>query len=464
MSKRSLEWRYPAKLEPLVHPARYKGAHGGRGGGKSHFFGEKLVLKAFARPIRWACLREVQNTIKDSVRQLLVDKIQKFGLGRHFDVMDNEIRGENGSLIIFKGLQSYNAENIKSLEGFDGAWVEEAQTLSEKSLRLLRPTIRKPGSEIWFGWNRRHETDAVEQFFASGPPDSVCVEINWQDNPWFPDVLKQEMEHDYAVDAEMAEHVWGGGYELISERSYYARYIKTAEDNGQVGDFPYQPGLPVDTSWDIGVDDYTAIWFWQTVDGRPRVIDFWEAQGDGAPQIMAEALPEYTTDMGARYAALSSLGRPQSYVYRTHHFPHDVKVREWGGGAKERTQVLMELGMPMPSINVGVAADPSDRVQAVRSLLPHVDFNASPRVLQGITRLRRYSRKWNEALGTYTGPLKDGNDHGADAFGEYAVNNPIAWAPEPEKKVQPRPEELGKVLLPGPPVTKKSFGRRVAVG
>lgn len=460
MRTRSLEWRYPAKLEPLTQPARYKGARGGRGGGKSHFFAEKLVLKAYAKQLRWACLREVQNTIKDSVRQLLIDKIQKFDLGAYFEVLDAEIRVHNDGLLIFRGLQSYNAENIKSLEGFDGAWVEEAQTFSEKSLRLLRPTIRKPGSELWFSWNRRHETDAVERFFQSNPPDSHCVEINWNDNPWFPDVLRQEKDHDYATDREMAEHVWGGGYELISERSYYARYIKRIEDAGQVGNFPYNPRLPVDTSWDIGVDDYTAVWFWQNDGQRTYVIDFWEAQGDGAQQVFEDALPEYTQDIKQRYAALSALGRPQSFTYRTHHFPHDIKVREWGKRAQERSQTVMELGVPQAAINVGVSADPADRVQAVRAILPGVYFNASPRVLQGLTRLRRYSRKWNEALGTYTGPLKDGNDHAADAFGEYAINNPMAYTPPPKPKRQPTREELARIPLPPPPSEPPRTQRR----
>ena len=165
MSKRSLEWRYPAKLEPLVHPARYKAAHGGRGGGKSHFFAELLVLTAYAKPLRWVCIREVQNSIRESVRQLILDKIEKFGLGHHFEAIEHEIRGANGSRVIFRGMNNYNSDNIKSLEGYDGAWVEEAQTFSERSLRMLRPTIRKDGSELWFGWNPRHETDAVDGFF-----------------------------------------------------------------------------------------------------------------------------------------------------------------------------------------------------------------------------------------------------------------------------------------------------------
>src|SRR5690242_82654 len=181
----------PDALLPLLKPARYKAAYGGRGGAKSHFFAEQIVLRCFSRKTRVACIREVQASIKDSVRQLLIDKIEKLGLGWAFDVLETEIRGRQGtpsagSLIVFKGMQSYNAHNIKSLEDFDIAWVEEAQTLSDISLRLLRPTIRKDGSELWFSWNPRHETDAVDKFFRgeSPPENAVIVSVNWYDNPW----------------------------------------------------------------------------------------------------------------------------------------------------------------------------------------------------------------------------------------------------------------------------------------
>lgn len=448
----------PRAFLPLLKPARYKGAHGGRGGAKSHFFAEMAVERCCMEQTRIVCIREVQHSLKESVRQLIIDKIAKFGLEGHFEVLEAEIRGPHGSLIIFRGMQTFNADNIKSLEGYDIAWVEEAQTFSERSLKMLRPTIRKEGSEIWFSWNPRHDTDPVDQFFRAGkkPPNAVVVAVNWNDNPWFPEVLRDEMEHDRAVDPENATHVWDGGYEIISEGAYYARQIAQAESEGRIGFFPYDPALPVITAWDIGVDDYTAIWFFQQNMRQVRAIDYYEASGIGAEQIISDALPELIRDEGKRDAALLSIGRKEPYRYSEHFLPHDVKVREWGAGARMRTETLITLGMLQDSIRIGVPTDPADRINAARRLIPFVKFHQGPEpgvgVNLGLGRLRKYKRRFNESLGVYVGPLKDGNDHGADAFGEFAINCPLSMPKEPE---QPKRKQLpGQVFLPGPPEAK----------
>ncbi len=447
----ALNAEVPRALVPLLSPYRYKGAFGGRGGAKSHFFAEQIILKCYAAATRVVCIREVQQTIKDSVRQLLVNKIQKLGLGQAFECLETEIRGikgtpAEGSLIVFKGMQSYNAENIKSLEDFDIAWVEEAQTLSENSLKLLRPTIRKDGSELWFSWNPRHETDAVDKFFRGGAKRSsmLAVQVNWHDNPWFPDVLRTEMEEDYANDNEVADNVWGGGYERITKGAYYAKHIAALEKSGRMGYFPYDPKLgPVYTSWDLGVDDYTAIWFYQihVVEGvqRVRIIDYFESSDIGADEILKYALPEYTKDLQDRVTAMVEIGRETAYTYQRHFFPHDIGMREWGAGAKTRVQTVNELGIPLSQIHRGVAQDPEERINASRRLLPMCEFNLSSNVILGITRLRRYTRKLNEALGLYLGPAKDGNDHGADAFGEFAVNCGI-HPPKPAEEELPKPK------------------------
>jgi len=456
------EIEQPKALKPLWKPARYKGAYGGRGGAKSHFFAEMLVLRCWKKPTRAVCIREVQLSLKESVRQLLIDKIQKFDLGDFYTVLDAEIRGENGSLIIFKGMQSYNAETIKSLEGYDIAWVEEAQTLSAHSLKLLRPTIREQGSEIWFSWNPRNDTDPVDMFFrgTSPPPNSIICNVNWKQNPWFPDVLREEMEHDRAVDPEMAAHVWDGQYEIVTEGAYYARQLARVEAAGRIGHFPHDPSLPVHTAWDIGVDDYTAIWFLQENGLQVRAIDFYEASGIGIQQIVEDYLPELLPDRDQAASTLHALGR-EAYRYGEHFFPHDVKVREWGAGAKSRVQTVYALGLK--NLRVGVAAKEGERENAVRRLLPFIYFNIGTEkdrgINLGLSHLRKYKRRFNESMGVYMGPLKDGNDHAADALGEFAINCRIS-APKP-KKPEPRKQGQSQVVLPGPPAPRSKTRIRV---
>ena len=456
MSIPTLKVEVPRALKPLLQPARYLGAHGGRGSAKSHFFAEKAVLRNFSQPAKGVCIREVQESIKDSVKALIESKIQKFELGSFFDITRDEIRGANGSLMIFRGMQSYNAENIKSLEGFDWAWVEEAQSLSDVSLRMLRPTIRKDFSELWFSWNPRHDSDAVDKLLRgpNKPMSSVVVEVNWKDNPWFPDVLRNEMEGDYAADPEMAEHVWGGGYEIVSEGSYYARALIDIERDGRIGHFPHKPGALVKTAWDLGVDDYTAIWFIQDDGLHATVIDYYEASGDGADDILSVCMPEVFVPPpnDARFVkwstadALQQLGREVPFRYATHYLPHDVKVREWGGGARSRVESLVSYGLK--NIAKGAATSDSDRIQAVRRILPIVKFNKTPRVELGLKRLRRFRRKFNDVLGTYTTPFEDENVHGADAFGEYAINCGIypPATPKPKPKVDTRKPTLNEVI------------------
>lgn len=171
------------------------------------------------QPTRAVCIREVQKSLEQSVKRLIEDKIQEHGLGDYFDVLDSEIRAPDGGLIIFQGMQNHTADSIKSLEGYDVAWCEEAHSLSQLSLRLLRPTIRKPGSELWFTWNPESETDPVDELLrgAKKMPNATVVEANWADNPWFPPELEAERQTDLHRDPDSYDHVWEGGYRTISE-------------------------------------------------------------------------------------------------------------------------------------------------------------------------------------------------------------------------------------------------------
>jgi len=217
----------PRVFLPLLKDGlRYLGAHGGRGSGKSHFFAEHAIERALMGKFHLVCVREVQKTLDQSVKKLLEAKIQDFGVGPLFDCQQSKIIGPNGSLFIFQGMQDHTADSIKSLEGFDAAWIEEAQSLSQRSLDLLRPTIRKPGSQIWASWNPRQATDPIDVLLRSDDPPigTAVVEVNWRDNPQFPEVLKQEMEYDRARDPDKYAHVWEGKYLQRSDAKVFKNW------------------------------------------------------------------------------------------------------------------------------------------------------------------------------------------------------------------------------------------------
>lgn len=218
----AINLKFAPKFRPLFKPKRYKIFHGGRGGAKSWEIARALVLIASTRKVRILCAREVQNTIKDSVLKLLKDQIEKLGLGPWFHTTDTGIRSSVGSEFIFKGLRT-DPNGVKSTEGIDICWVEEAQTVSADSWDVLTPTIRQDGSEIWISLNPGEEDAPTYQRFVVNPPDnSVVVTVNYYDNPWFPDVLRQEMEYCKRVDYAAYEHIWLGRPKKISAAVIFA--------------------------------------------------------------------------------------------------------------------------------------------------------------------------------------------------------------------------------------------------
>lgn len=215
----TLKIETPAVYAPLLQPARYKGAYGGRGSGKSHFFGELWLEENITEKLDCVCLRETLKSLEFSVKKLLESKIEHFNVGGYFEVQDRRILSKHGGVTIFEGMQNHTSESIKSLEGFDRAWFEEAQNASNKSLTLLRPTIRKPGSQMWFGWNPDLDTDPIDELLRGEflPPGAVVVQANYMDNPWLPQELRDEMEYDKRRDPDKYAHVWLGEYRRNSE-------------------------------------------------------------------------------------------------------------------------------------------------------------------------------------------------------------------------------------------------------
>lgn len=215
----------PEAFRDLFVPSRYKAYYGGRGSGKSFAIATALILLAAQKPLRILAAREIQRSIRDSSKRLLEDRVAALGLGSRYRATETAIRGRNGSLIVFAGLKAH-PESIKSMEGIDIAWVEEAATVSQLSLDLLVPTIRKPGSELWFSWNPRHATDPVDAMFRGGPPrpDAIVRRVSFDDNPWFPAVLEAERLWDRARDPAKYAHVWEGAYEALPEARVFRRW------------------------------------------------------------------------------------------------------------------------------------------------------------------------------------------------------------------------------------------------
>lgn len=392
-------------FRPLLDQARYKAAYGGRGSGKSHFFAGLMVERAYCEPgFRGVCIREVQKDLSESAKRLIEDKIEAFGLGQHFDCQRAQIITPGGGVIIFEGMQDHNSESIKSLEGFDVAWVEEAQTLSERSLSMLRPTIRKAGSEIWFSWNPRRKTDAVDAFFRgeNATRRGAVVKANWQDNPWFPAELEEERLEDAELRAEQYPHVWDGGYQVVTEGAYYAASLTQAKAENRIGFVPRDPNMAVRTFWDLGRRDYTSIWVAQFVGQKINVIDFLE----GANQP-----PAYYFDQ------LRERGYRGCMVY----LPHDgSRVGPENASGRSYEDQARDAGFDVEVIRNQGPSAAMLRIDAGRRLFPRIWFDEA-KTEDGREALGAYHERKDEKRDVGLGPNHDWSSHAADAFGLMCV-------------------------------------------
>lgn len=264
----SLEIETAEVFLPLLKSARYKGIHGGRGSGKSHFFADNWLDESIRFKLDFVCIRETLKSLEFSVKKLLESKIESHNAGDYFEVQDRRIISKNGGVTIFEGMQNHTADSIKSLEGFDRAWFEEAQNASEKSLTLLRPTIRKNGSELWFSWNPGKETDPIDKLLRGGipPKDSIIIEANYTDNPWFGDELRDEMEFDRARDFEKYEHVWLGKYWTNSESRIFKNWV--VEEFERPEGTIYRLGA----DWGFSIDPSVLVRC--SIDGNRLYIDY----------------------------------------------------------------------------------------------------------------------------------------------------------------------------------------------
>lgn len=406
-------------FKPLTKPSRYKAAYGGRGSGKSQFFADLMVARAIAKPgMRALCCREVQKSLKESAKRLIEQKIQDRKVGHLFEVQEAQIKTPGGGLIVFAGLQDHTSESIKSYEGFDVAWVEEAQTVSPRSLNLLRPTIRAPGSELWFSWNPRFDTDAVDKMFrgAETPTNSIIVKVNWDDNQWFPAELEQERLDCQRQQPEQYDHIWEGGYATVAEGAYFAKALAEAREQGRITELAFDPLLAVKAYWDIGVRDATAIWIVQSRGAEIRMIASYEAVG----QDLATHL---------NWLRQSGFGNAECIL------PHDGAKHD-AIHAKRYEDHIASAGFSVRTVpNQGKGAA-MKRIEAARRLFGRISFDEA-RCSSGLKALGWYHEKKNEG-GAGVGPDHDWASNAADAFGLACID----W----QEPVGSKPLDLSQLM------------------
>lgn len=395
----NIDLQFPEKLHFLFSPHRYKVARGGRGSGKSWSFARALIVRAVQKPTRILCTREIQKSIQQSVHQLLSDQIAAMGLSDEFEILNTEIRCKNGSTFYFSGLSDVTATALKSFEGVDIVWCEEAQAISDKSWRTLIPTIRKEGSEIWVTYNPELETDPThERFVTSPPPDCVSVSMNWSDNPWFPAVLEQERVHAQAtMRAEDYNHVWEGQCKPAVEGAIYFEAMSATVNAGRIREVPHDASLKTHIIFDLGMADSMTLILVQKMASELRVIHYIE----GTQRILAD----YSSEL--RSLRLDDQPMNWGNIY----LPHDgFHTRHQTG--KDDATVLRGLGwdvQPVPNTGVNTGID------RAREVFPRVYFHKT-RTERLIECLKRY--RWNISQKTGQGvtPLHDQYSHGADCF------------------------------------------------
>lgn len=396
----------PRVFKPLLEPSRYKGAHGGRGSGKSHFFAEMLVEDCLrTKGLLGVCIREVQKTLAQSSKRLIENKIEVLGVGSKFRVYDDKIKTPGDGLLIFQGMQDHTAESIKSLEGFQRAWLEEAQGISARSLSLLRPTIRASGSEIWASWNPRRKSDAIDDFLrAKQPSNSIVVQANWRDNPWFPKELEDERLLDLELFPDRYDHIWEGDYAKAFEGAYFAREMAKAKAEGRIGHVAKDDLLPVRAIFDLGGSgasaDAMAIWIVQWVGTTINILDYIEGVG--------QVLAYYVTEL-----------RSRGWAKALCILPHDG-VNENNITGKRYEDHLREAGFEVEVIKNQGKGAAMMRIEAVRRLFPRIWFNEAT-TEAGRDALGYYHEKKDETRQVGLGPEHDWSSHGADAFGLMCV-------------------------------------------
>lgn len=410
----------------LWEPARHYALYGGRGGGKSWAVADHLLITAAEKTQRVGCAREFQDTIRDSVKRLLDDRIQALGLGDYFESTEKEIRGtRNDSLFIFKGLWR-NPDGLKSMEGMDRVWIEEAARISQRTIDLLIPTVRKEGSSLIWTWNPEYEHDAIERMFRGPngpPPRTVMRRVLWQDNPWFPPELREAMEAMYAQEPDRAEHIYGGEYVKEVEGAYFAKQLRACREQQRIGALSYDPNFTIRAYWDLGRSDATAIWIAQFVGERINCIDYCEGVGQ-APGYYFNWLRSNGYE-----GCLCVLPHDGASIHPDN--PVSMSYESQAKAAGFQVRVVRNQGP-------GAAMQ---RIDAARRLFPRIHFDED-KTRPGVRAIGHYHEKRHEERNVGLGPEHDWSSHGADAFGLMCIDYK---APEFRASDRPLMPQMGTI-------------------
>lgn len=398
----SIRVQFPEKLAFISPtkfvPSRYKAIRGGRGSGKSWNVARALLLRGVQRPTRILCTREVQKTIQQSVHQLLSDQIKAMGLGEYYEILKTEIRGKNGTEFYFSGLSGETSVSLKSFEGVDIVWCEEAQSISKESWDILIPTIRKANSEIWLTYNPQLESDETHQRFAiKPPPDCISVEMNYNDNPWFPEVLEKERIHAKGtMRQEDYEHIWEGRCKPAVEGAIYFVGMSQAIAAGRIRRVPHDAQLKTHVVFDLGYNDAMTLILAQKVASEIRAIHYIE----GRQRTLA--------DYNAELRALRLDDQPCNWgkVF----LPHDGFAKRHQTG-KMDADIMRGFGWEVDQVPNIPIKQGIDRAQA---MFPRVYID--DRCERLIECLKRYRWNISQKTGEGVAPLHDEFSHGADAW------------------------------------------------
>lgn len=399
------EAQFPEKLQKLFEPKRFKVLYGGRAAGRSWNVARALLLMGAARPIRVLCAREFQNSIAESSLKVLGDQVELLGLSSLYEIQKQGIFGTNGTSFAFEGIKN-NVSRIKSYEGIDYCWVEEAAKVSKTSWDVLIPTIRKEGSEIWMTFNPELETDYTYKNFVrnanSVVDDTFVFHMTYRDNPWMPEALLPEIEKAKVEDYDKYLNVWEGKCLRSLAGAIYAKELRAIDEEGRVCSVPWDREAPVDAWLDLGAgkSDKTAIWFGQKVAMQNRILGYYENN-------LSDIL-HYAKMMQAK-----------PYTYGTIWLPHDARASRIG--TKMTIEEQFRTHFPNTSVRIVPKVSLTDGINAARLTLHNCWFDEEE-CEDGLAALRHYKYSVKEGKGRdgqddlSALPLHDWASHGADAF------------------------------------------------